>query len=153
MKVINYQNPKGFISNFDNLFDSFFNNNLSNFVGSDYFLSNPSTNIKETEEGYEIELAAPGLEKEDFKLNLDKDILTIEAKRENKSEKINESEETTEKFVRREFNFTSFKRSFTLPETVNAENIGAKYENGILNITLPKKEEAKPLPAKNIQIA
>ena len=147
MKLINYENPKGFISNFDKFFDDFFSGNLNEFVGSDYFLSSPSTNIKETDEGFEIELAAPGLEKADFNLNLDQEVLTIEAKRENKSE------ETTDKFVRREFNYTSFKRSFTLPESVDTNQIGAKYENGILNITLPKKEEAKPLPARNIEIA
>ena len=147
MKLINYKNPKGFIAEFDNFFDNFFNGDLTEFIGSDYFLSSPSTNIKETDEYYKIELAAPGLETENFSLNLDQDVLTIEAKSEDKTAN------STNKFIRREFNYTAFKRSFTLPESVDSEGIGAKYEHGILNITLPKKEEAKPLPARNIEIA
>ena len=96
-------------------------------------------NIKETETAYELHVVAPGLSKEDFKVNLEQDILTIsfEQKEENK-------EEQGGKWLRSEYSFRSFKRSFTLNEKVNAADISAKYNDGILAITLPKKEAAEP---------
>ena len=84
--------------------------------------------------------------KEDFNLELNDDVLTIS------SEKKVENEEKKDNYTRREFSFQSFKRSFSLPETVDSANIHAKYENGILTIDLPKKEEAKPQPARTIEI-
>ncbi len=98
--------------------------------------SQPSVNISENEDGFHLEVAAPGMDKEAFAIDLDKNILTI--KGENKTE--NEEKEEG-KFHKREFNYQSFKRSFTLPENVDADGITAKYENGILWLTLPKNKE------------
>lgn len=108
----------------------------------------PAVNIKETEDDYAVELAAPGLVKEDFNIELDNDLLIISS--EKKSE--NESEEKG-KYTRKEFSYTSFKRSFTLPETADADKIEASYENGMLLIKLPKKEEAKVQPKRLIEIS
>jgi len=94
-------------------------------------------NIKETEKDYVLEVVAPGMEKEDFKINLDNNILTISA------EKESGKEDQNEKQIRKEYKFSSFKRSFTLDEKINAENIIAKYVNGVLTLNLPKKEEVK----------
>lgn len=105
-------------------------------------------NIKETENNFLVELMAAGLKKEDFNIELDNDLLTISS--EIKSEKT-EGEEG--KFTRKEFSFSSFKRSFTLPETVNQEAITASYDNGILKLTLPKKEEALPKEKRLIDIS
>lgn len=102
----------------------------------------PPVNVKETETAFALELVAPGLKKENFNIEIDKDLLTISS--EIKTENIEEQEG---KFTRREFRSASFKRSFKLPENVKAENINASYQDGILTVTLPKKEEAQ-LPAK-----
>lgn len=107
----------------------------------------PPVNIRETDMNYEVELSAPGKQKEDFNIEVDNGMLTISS--EFKSE--NTSEEG--KFTRREFQCSSFKRSFTLPETVNEDEINASYESGILKITLPKREEALPKPKRAIQIS
>ncbi|MBH1959188.1 MAG: Hsp20/alpha crystallin family protein [Flavobacteriia bacterium] len=99
-------------------------------------LTLPSVNVKELDNGFEIHVAAPGIKKEDFKINLERNVLTIS------SESKTENEERDEKgaFTRREFNYNSFSRSFTLPEAVESEKIEAAYEDGILKITVPKKE-------------
>ena len=106
----------------------------------------PPANITEVTDAYQIEVAAPGLEKTDFNLKLDGDLLTISA------EKKQETKEENAKTIRREFSYKAFKRSFTLDEKINAANIAAKYENGVLQVTLPKKEEVKAV-AKEITIA
>ncbi|MGB1204597.1 MAG: Hsp20/alpha crystallin family protein [Chitinophagales bacterium] len=95
-------------------------------------------NISETETSYDIEVFAAGFAKEAFKINVEKDILTISAEK-----KVTESK-TTKKYIRQEFSFKSFKRSFQVPENVNVENIVAEYESGILTVSLPKSEPAKP---------
>lgn len=107
----------------------------------------PSVNICETEDKFGLELAAPGLKKEDFNINLDNNVLTISA------ELKNESEEKSEKLIRREFNFSSFNRSFSLPKMIDLDNIKADYTNGILKVTLPKREEAKVAVNRQIAIA
>lgn len=107
----------------------------------------PPVNIRETEESYIVELMAPGMKKEDFNIELDNELLTISA--ELKSEN---STEEKGKFTRREFSYSSFRRTFTLPETVKEDGINASYENGILGIALPKKEEALPKPKRVIEI-
>ena len=101
----------------------------------------------ESDNNFKIEIAAPGLEKKDFKLSVDKEQLFIESSKE-ESNGVKE-----EKFTRREFNYTSFKIRFQLPENVDANNIGAKYENGVLNITLPKVEKAKVEAKHTIKIS
>jgi HSP20 family protein len=102
-----------------------------------YSTTIPAVNIKETEKEFLLELAAPGKKKEDFVIEIDKDVLTVTSENKNETEQINK----TEGYTRREFSFSSFRRAFTLPETVNTNAINAAYENGILMITLPKKEE------------
>ena len=106
----------------------------------------PAVNIKENDENFELELSVPGFEKDDFNIEVDDNVLTISS--EVKSE--NETKEDT--YTRREFSFSSFKRVFTLPETIDDGKINANYENGILRLSLPKKEEALPKPKRLIEI-
>ncbi len=106
----------------------------------------PAVNIKETDTNFGIELAAPGKTKEDFNIEIDHNVLTIS------SEEKSEKEETQGKYTRKEFNYSSFRRAFTLPETVNTDSINAIYENGVLHVSLPKKEEALPKPKRLIEI-
>ena len=106
----------------------------------------PAVNIKETDKAYIIELAAPGLKKEDFEIDLDNNVLTVSYK------KKEEKEEKDVTYTRREFYFTEFKRAFTLPETANLDKISAEYKDGILTITIEKKEEAQVKPKKKIEI-
>jgi len=118
----------------------------SNFSSTDTTL--PAINVKENSDAYEIEVAAPGMSKNDFRINLEHNRLTISS--EKKEEK---KEEEKGHFTRREFSYQSFQRSFSVPETlVDAEKITARYSDGILRITLPKKEEVKPKPAREISI-
>ncbi len=133
------------------IFERFFDGDLmdwntSNFSSTDTTL--PAVNVKENDNEYQIDVAAPGLKKDDFKVDYDNGRLTIS------SEKKHENEEKDEgKVTRREFSYQSFQRSFTVAENVvNAEKINASYENGILHIHLPKREEVKPKPAKKIEI-
>ncbi|MBE0651425.1 MAG: Hsp20/alpha crystallin family protein [Bacteroidales bacterium] len=106
----------------------------------------PAVNIKDQKDKYVIEFAAPGLNKEDFKVDLDNYVLTVS------SEKKIENEEKESNYTRREFVYSSFSRSFTLPRTVNADKIKADYVNGILAISLPKKEEETKL-TRQIEIS
>lgn len=133
------------------LLDNFFEGNLldwnsSNFADEDSTL--PAVNVKETDNDYQLEVAVPGMKKGDFKLNYDNGNLTIS------SEKKSEHEEKEgEKVTRKEFSYQSFQRTFSVSEdTVDVDKIAAKYENGILCVTLPKREEVKPKPAKTISI-
>lgn len=129
---------------------------LNGFFGKDYFNEYntpafagtvPAVNVVENKEGFRIEVAAPGLQKSDFKLNLEKNQLTISAEKEQKEENANE------KYTRKEFKYTSFQRTFTLPNTIDGDRIEANYADGILSIALPKREEAKEKPARQIEIA
>ena len=130
---------------FDNLFDELFSN-LPTTVSKEFGWNNPPVNIHENSDGYHLELVAPGLKKEDFKVNHDKGLLTISY------EKKAENESNEYKTHRREFNFTSFKRSFRIDDAVSTEAIQAKYEDGVLKLFLPKKEEVKASPKEiNIQ--
>ncbi|MFL9844330.1 Hsp20/alpha crystallin family protein [Flavobacterium rhizosphaerae] len=108
----------------------------------------PPVNIKETDGLFAVELIAPGMKKEDFNIEIDNDLLTISAEVSN--EKTDQQEG---KFTRREFVHSSFKRAFTLPETINEEEINAAYQDGVLKITLPKKEEALPKAKRMIEIS
>lgn len=110
----------------------------------------PAVNIKEDDTSFNLELAVPGRKKDDFKIEIDNDLLTISS--ESKKEIANENEVDTVKYTRREFSSTAFKRSFTLPETVNADKIEAAYEDGILSFKLPKKEESLPKPKRLIEL-
>ncbi len=130
--------------NLNNLFDEFFGN-LPAAWSKEPGWNVPAVNIHETNDAYLLELAAPGLNKEDFKINLEKGLLTISY------EKKTEVENKEYKTHRKEFNVTSFKRSFTVDDIIDAEKIQAKYDNGVLQVFLPKKEEVKVLP-KEISI-
>jgi len=137
----------GFGRNLDGMMKDFFNElpaTVSKTFREDV-LHFPPVNIVEKENSYGVELSVPGFEKSDFTVKLDGNILTIS------TEKKEENNETTNKMIRKEFSYKAFKRSFTLDEKIDAENISAKYENGILKLELPKKENQKS-PAKDINI-
>jgi HSP20 family protein len=106
----------------------------------------PAVNITEHKDEYQVSLAAPGLKKEDFNIAVDGNMLTIS------SEKEENKEEKDKKFTRKEYSYSSFSRCFTLPEEISKEKIEAKYEDGVLKISLPRKEEAKKLSATHIAV-
>jgi HSP20 family protein len=131
---------------FDDDWDSLFDFSNRNFSTTQTTL--PSVNIKETSNEFVVEMAAPGMKKDDFQIELNNNVLTI------KSETKNEKEEKdSENYTRREFSYQSFQRSFNLNNRViDDSKIEAKYDNGILNILLPKKEEVKAKPTRQIEI-
>jgi HSP20 family protein len=130
------------------LVDEFFGKDLlGNFIDGFTGVNMPAVNIVEEKDEFRIEVAAPGLEKKDFKLDLNNNVLTIS------SEKNDEKEEKNERYMRREFSYSSFKRSFTLPETAQIDKIAAHHANGILQISIPKKEDARVKPPRQIAIA
>lgn len=108
----------------------------------------PAVNIFESDDNFMVAVAAPGKTKEEFNIELDNDVLTISS--EEKQE--NETSDKKGRFTRKEFSYTNFKRAFSLPETVDSEKISAAYNSGVLEITLPKKEEAKVQPKRMIEI-
>lgn len=137
MNLIRFNNPA---SVFSNMFEDFYRNDFSN-------TSVPAVNIKETETNFNLELAVPGYEKNDFKITLDNNMLTIS------SEKTSESEDKdNEKFTRKEFSRVSFSRSFTLPKSVDLDKISADYNNGILTVALPKHEDQKIAVNRQIEV-
>lgn len=121
---------------FNDVFESFFNDS---FISDRMTSRVPAVNIAENENEYHIELAAPGLSKEDFKINLEKNILSISV------EKKIENTEDNKKYNRREFSYSSFVRTFTLPDGADQNSIDASYNDGVLRITVGKREEAKQL--------
>ncbi|WRQ33330.1 Hsp20/alpha crystallin family protein [Bacteroidales bacterium MB20-C3-3] len=132
-----------------NLFNEFLNNDWNDWSLKNYSKTNttiPSVNIKETSDDFEIEVAAPGFDKKDFSIEINQGTLKIS------SEKKNETDNNEESYSRKEFSYQSFCRSFSLPLSVNSEKIEAKYENGILSVVIPKREEAKPKPVRLIDI-
>lgn len=126
-------------------------NSFEDFFPQDWVINSstsvPAVNVQELEKSFQLEIATPGFNKEDLSIEIDNDVLSIAsvAKHEN-----NQKENT---FTRREFGYHSFRRSFTIPETVDAQHIKANYTNGILALTLPKRKEALPQPVKQIKIA
>jgi HSP20 family protein len=107
----------------------------------------PAVNISENEDGFMLEMAAPGMKKSDFKINLDNNVLTIS------SEKQEEQEDSKQNYSCKEFNFSSFSRSFTLPKSIDFDKIKADYKDGILRVSLPKREDAKVALNRQIEIA
>lgn len=137
--------PTRFINQDVNLIDRILNNDVFN---SNYSTSTlPSVNIKETEDKFEVEVAAPGFDKKDFNIELNNHdlIISSERKEENK-------QQDGERYTRREFSYQSFSRTLTLPKIIASEQISAKYKDGVLLIDIPKLEEAKPKPPKRIAI-
>jgi HSP20 family protein len=114
-----------------NFMDDFFNKSISDVIGSDFIMNSPSFNVVEKENLLLLELAAPGLNKADFNIQIDEDRLKVSVER-------NAAKEVTEgRYTRREFNYQSFKKSFNLPETIDQDHIHAAYQRGVLKITLP----------------
>jgi HSP20 family protein len=142
------RNPLNFFPLFD---DDFLERDILNWGlsnNSNTGTTIPAVNIKETPDAFEVEMAAPGMTKDDFNIELDSNVLTI------RSEKNMEQEQKDgERYSRKEFSYQSFQRTFTLPkEVVDEDKIEAKYENGVLRLIIPKKEQAKQKPARMIQI-
>jgi HSP20 family protein len=128
--------------------DDWFNSSLANWKSSGTSL--PAVNVRETNDDFMIEVAAPGMKRDDFKVELDNNVLTISSQREEN----NEEKDKDGAYTRREFSYQSFQRSFTLPENkVEGDKIAARYVDGILQVTVPKKEEAKVKPAKQISVS
>jgi HSP20 family protein len=151
MTLIKWKNNSNAIDRFP-FMPSTFNDFFSDFLNSDvlqkdFFKSVPAVNIMERKDDFMIELAVPGMNKNDFKIELDKGVLSIGA------EKKEDMKDENDRFTRKEFSYSSFKRSFSLPEHVNAENIAAEYKDGVLMLTLPKKEEAKAKASREIKIS
>jgi len=129
--------------------DEVFNRDLPSVFTSNFNtgITLPKVNIRETRDAYFVDMAVPGLKKSDFHIDLDNQVLSISTE----MEENNEYQE--DNFTRREFGYSSFKRSFSLPETVNEDDIKAEYKVGILSIHLPKKEEAIQKPTRSIKIS
>lgn len=121
-----------FMPMFDEVFNDFLGGSLAH-AGK-----GAAVNIKEDDKNYFLEFAAPGFEKEEFKISAENSLLTVSA------EKKTENNEESNGYTRREFAYSSFQRSFNLPENADSDNIKAAYKNGILNVSIPKKEESKP---------
>lgn len=140
MTLMKRTNPFSPVSNFfDDIFDDVEIFNKMQTV--------PSVNIIERKDDFMIELAAPGFKKDDFEIDLDNNVLTISSEKEEKDEEVEEN-----KYTKREFSFCSFKRAFTLPDTADVEKIDANYKDGILNVIVGKKPEAKVKPKRKISI-
>ena len=140
-----------FSNQYPSVFDHFFGNDMLDWNNRHFSEPNttlPSVNIKENTDDFIIEVAAPGFEKKDFLIEVDNDTLTIASEK-----KIEDEVKEGERITKKEFSYQSFSRSFTLPMLVERDRIIAKYEKGILNIVIPKKEEAKPKPTKRIAIS
>lgn len=135
---------RGGVPSMNEMIENFFNTDVGDMLSERGTL--PSVNVKESKEDYRLEVAAPGLDKNDFNLQIDNNILTISAEKEEKQEKKEEA------YNRKEFSYTSFSRSFTLPDVVEHDKIEANYRDGILHICIPKKEEAKVKASKRINI-
>tara|TARA_R110002050_G_scaffold177889_1_gene311093 strand:+ start:60416 stop:60886 length:471 start_codon:yes stop_codon:yes gene_type:complete len=125
-EAFNWELPSVFITNYNSL---------------------PEVNIRETKDAYFVDMAVPGLKKSDFRINLDNQVLSI------CTEVEENNEQKEDNFIRREFGYSSFKRSFSLPKTINEDDINAKYTDGVLSIHLPKNEEAIQNPARTIKIS
>jgi len=129
-----------------NVFDDLFRDwSVPNFSETNATL--PAVNIKENDNEFTVEVAVPGMDKKDFNIDFENDVLTIS------SEKTIENEDSDENYTRKEYSYQSFKRSFRLPENVvDTDKIAASYKNGELVISVPKREELKPKPAKLIEV-
>jgi HSP20 family protein len=141
MTLIRWHRPAGLADMFQNFFDSDFNE----FFGRRF--SDPAANIIENPDSFQLDLAAPGMKKDDFKIHLENNILTVS------SEVEDQKLEEGKNYTRKEFFYGSFSRSFTLPKIIDLEKIKADYEDGILRVLLPKKEEAKLEIKKEIKIS
>lgn len=146
MAIIRTRRP-----NYPTFTDRFSENDVLDFFNNNFSESNttvPAVNIKETDNEFDVELAAPGMNKEDFNINLENDQLTVSSEHKEESKK-----EEDGKFSRREFSYQKFQRTFSIPENmVDSDKIDARYEDGLLKIRLPKPEHAKVKPARKIEV-
>ena len=148
MLTVKPENGRVQVPGFSNLLGNIFESEIPTFLNNEWLKNvSPSVNIKDTKDAYNIEVAAPGFAKENFNVKVEEGILTISA--EENDEKLEEGE----RFTRKEFAYTSFKRSFTLPKTIVADKIAATYEAGILKVSLPKVEEAKSKGTMEIKVS
>ncbi len=150
MNLVRFHNPYRTVN--QNLVDQVFNNVMRNDYHENHLKNcncKPATNIFETENEFKLEMLLPGFKKEDVQLNFHEDVLTVKVELPKKEE----GQEQEYKYEHREFEAYSFERKFKIPNTVNVDNIEARYENGILELVLPKKEEALPKPPTEIKIA
>jgi HSP20 family protein len=148
MSLIKREN---YLPSWSGFFNDFLNRDWYDWSNQNFSVTNttiPSVNIKETENEFLVEMAAPGMAKDDFKVDLNNNLLTISSEKQTE----NNSDDGTN-LTRREFSYQSFSRSFSLPAIVETDKITARYENGILKVTIPKKEEAKPKPLKQIKVS
>lgn len=150
MTLVKFKNGSG-LSNFPTIersfgFPSFFPDALERMLSDEAVNWMPSVNIKERAEDFKIDLAVPGMDKKDFNVEVENSVLVVSGQRKE------ETNEENEKVTRREFHYGAFKRSFTLPESANTDSITAAYKDGVLSLTIAKREEAKPKPKKQINI-
>ncbi|KQS91693.1 Hsp20/alpha crystallin family protein [Chryseobacterium sp. Leaf394] len=150
MSIVKRNNDSLLPANPRTLFDDFFSRELFNWGNNNYsstLSTIPSVNIKENDQNFEVDVAAPGMEKQDFQITLEGNLLTIS------SSKKNQTEENKENYTRREFSYQSFQRTFELAkDVVDEEHIEARYENGVLKLMIPKTEEAKKPARRLIEI-
>lgn len=143
MKLVKWNNEPAF----PDLFNRIFTDDFDNYFGKRNCGFLPAANVIEREYAFDVEFAVPGMGKEDFRISVDNNVLSVSAEKE-------ESKEEKEKnFTRKEFAYGSFTRSFALPKTIDIDKIAAAYDNGILTVTLPKKEEAKTQITREIKIS
>ena len=145
MRLVKW-NPRFESPAFDT-FDHFFNRDLSHVLGNDSMDTVPSINVLEGNDGFSLEVAAPGFPKDAFTVDVENDLLNISAELKTG----NNTED--DRYTRREYSYGSFKRSFTLPDFVDGNKIDASYSEGILKIFIPKKDEAKVKAARMIKIS
>ncbi len=134
------------------LFDDFFGNEMMDWNNRNFSKTGttlPAVNVKENDDNYTVEVAAPGMKREDFNVQVHNNVLTISSEKREEHTRNGENG----RYSRREFSYQSFSRSFSLPDTVAAEHIEGRYEDGVLHLVIPKKEEAKPKPVRRIEIA
>lgn len=149
MTLVRWTKPSNGVKRNNDLFPGLLEDILSNdpFFKRDFASYVPAVNIAETAENFSIELSAPGFDKEEFRIEVENDVLTVSGER--KTEK----KEEGKTYTRKEFSYGSFKRVFSLPKTVDTDKIEAKYESGILQVIVSKKEEAKAKPVREIRIS
>jgi len=140
-------NPIFASDKFSNIIDNVLNSSLSDIIGADFVSDSPSVNIIESDAQHNIRVAAPGLQKTDFNITVDKDHLIVSTESEVENTKKEKSN-----YLRREFSYSNFKRSFHLPETIDRENISASYIDGILDITIAKKNIKKEDKGRTVDI-
>ncbi|MBT8189048.1 MAG: Hsp20/alpha crystallin family protein [Saprospiraceae bacterium] len=131
-----------------NVLDDIFNRSFSDMLGADFTVNSPSVNILEGDASYKIEMALPGVSKDDVTINVEKDQLIISSA----NKEVNETKDGAHRYMKREFNYSSFRKSFHLPKTVDTDMIDAKFDNGVLILTIEKKEEAKEKEPRTIVI-